>query len=52
VEVTQRQNVRDMFTKANVPMKISASPQEFQEFLDTVIKRWTRIIKENNIKMY
>lgn len=50
--VTRRQQVQDMFARAHVPMRISKSPREFQEFLGKEIKRWARIIKENNVKMY
>ena len=33
-------------------MTVSKSPAEFQEFISNAIKRWARILKENNIKMY
>ena len=52
VQVTRRQQVRDMFAKADAPMTISKSPQEFHEFISDVIKRWTRTLKENNVRMY
>lgn len=52
VQATQRPQVRELFAKANVPMTVSRSPAEFQEFINNAIKRWARILKENNIKMY
>ena len=52
VTVTQRQHVQEMFVKVSIPMTVSNASKEFKEYLDGVNKRWARIIKENNIKMY
>jgi tripartite-type tricarboxylate transporter receptor subunit TctC len=48
--VLQRPQVQEAFTKAGVPLTPSASPEEFQEFVRAELKRWARIIKENNVK--
>ena len=50
-QATQRPAVRDAFTKSGVPMAVSKSPQEFQTFVNGEIKRWARIIKDNNVKL-
>ena len=49
-EVLQRPQVQAAFVKAGVPLTPSASPEEFQEFVRSELKRWARIIKENNVK--
>jgi len=50
VRVTQRAQVQGAFAKSGVPMTISKSPAEFQAFVAGEVKRWGRIIKENNVK--
>jgi len=49
-QVLQRPAVQDAFAKAGVPLTPSASPEEFQAFVRDELQRWTRIIKENNVK--
>ena len=49
-QVLQRPPVQAAFVKAGVPLTPSASPEEFQEFVRSELKRWARIIKENNVK--
>jgi tripartite-type tricarboxylate transporter receptor subunit TctC len=51
VEATQRQQVKDTFTRSGVPMTVSKSPADFRDFVNSEIKRWARIIKEHNIKL-
>lgn len=50
-QVTQRREVREAFVRAGAPMTVSKSPAEFQQFVNSELKRWARIIKENNIKI-
>jgi tripartite-type tricarboxylate transporter receptor subunit TctC len=49
-QVLQRPQVQEAFVKAGVPLTPSATPEEFQAFLRAELKRWARIIKENNVK--
>ena len=51
VHVTQQQRVKDSFEKAKVPMAISGSPEEFQEYVRAETKRWAGVIKDNNVKL-
>jgi tripartite-type tricarboxylate transporter receptor subunit TctC len=50
-QVTQRREVQEAFVRAGAPMTISGSPAEFQQFVDYELKRWARIIRENNIRI-
>ena len=47
--VTQQQNVRDAFVKAQVPMAVSASPAEFEAYTRAEVQRWAKIIREHNV---
>lgn len=49
VKVTQQQSVRDAFTKAQVPLATSASPEEFAAFTRAEVQRWAKIIREHNV---
>jgi len=49
--VMQRPAVKKAFANAALPVALSKSPEDFQEFLDAEIKRWARIIKDNNVSL-
>jgi tripartite-type tricarboxylate transporter receptor subunit TctC len=49
VKVTQQQSVRDGFTKAQVPMAVSASPEEFDSYVRGEVQRWAKIITEHKV---
>lgn len=51
IQATQREQVREAFVKSAVPITLSRSPEEFQEFVNAEVKRWARIIKENDVKL-
>jgi len=51
VQVMQRKRVQDAFVNSAVPITLSKSPEEFQEFVSAEIKRWARIIRDNDIKL-
>jgi tripartite-type tricarboxylate transporter receptor subunit TctC len=51
VQVAQQRQVKDMFDRVKVPMAISATPEEFQEYVRAEIKRWAAVIKDNNVKV-
>ena len=48
-KVSRQQSVKDAFVKAQVPMEISASPREFQAYVHEEVRRWAKIIKDNNV---
>ena len=50
VEAGRRPQIQEAFAKSGVPMIVSKSPEEFQEYLRGEIKRWARIIKDNDVK--
>jgi tripartite-type tricarboxylate transporter receptor subunit TctC len=49
--VVQRPDVREIFARSLVPIAVSRSPEEFQGYVRDEIRRWERIIRENNIKL-
>jgi tripartite-type tricarboxylate transporter receptor subunit TctC len=51
LQVMQRKQVRDAFVNSAVPITLSKSPEEFQEFVSVEIRRWARIIRDNDIKL-
>jgi tripartite-type tricarboxylate transporter receptor subunit TctC len=48
-KVTQQQSVRDGFIKAQVPMAVSAAPEEFDAYVRGEVQRWAKIIREHNV---
>jgi len=50
-QVMQRKPVQEAFVNSAVPITLSKSPEEFQEFVNAEIRRWARIIRDNNIKL-
>jgi tripartite-type tricarboxylate transporter receptor subunit TctC len=50
-QVMQRKPVHDAFVNSAVPITLSKSPEEFQEFVGAEIRRWARIIRDNDIKL-
>lgn len=50
-QVMGRKQVQEAFVNSAVPITLSKSPEEFQEFVNAEIKRWARIIKDNDIKL-
>jgi len=51
VQVTRQAPVRDAFDRVKVPLAVSASPEEFQDFVRNETKRWAEVIKTNNVKV-
>ncbi len=50
-QVILRPNIQEAYNKAGVPLTPTRTPEEFQAFVDSEVKRWARILKENNIKL-
>jgi len=51
VEVLQRPAIQEAYAKVSVPVAVSRSPEAFDAFVRSEIARWTRIIKDNPIKL-
>ena len=51
VQTMQRQDIQELFAKNQVPVAISKSPEEFDAFVQYEMKRWAKIIKDNNLKL-
>ena len=50
-KVTRQQSVRDGFAKAQVPMAVSASPEEFDAYVRGEVQRWAKIIREHDVTL-
>ncbi|MBI2296818.1 MAG: tripartite tricarboxylate transporter substrate binding protein [Betaproteobacteria bacterium] len=51
VEVIQRKDIEEAFAKRLARVTVSQSPEDFDAFVRNEMKRWGRIIKENNVKL-
>lgn len=51
IQAMQRKPIQDAFANAALPVSLSKSPEDFQVFLDAELKRWARIIKDNDVKL-
>jgi len=51
VEVLQRPAIVEAYAKVAVPVAVSRSPEDFDAFVRTEVARWTRIIKDNQIRL-
>jgi len=51
IQAMQRKPVQDAFANAALPVSLSKSPEDFQAFLDAEIRRWARIIKDNDVRL-
>lgn len=45
-QIMQGQPLQELFAKTQVPIALSKSPREFQEFVNAETKRWARIVKD------
>jgi tripartite-type tricarboxylate transporter receptor subunit TctC len=51
IQAMHRKPIQDAFANAALPVVLSKSPEDFQEFLNLELKRWARIIKDNDVKL-
>jgi len=51
VQVMQRPQIKLAFANSFVPVTLSKSPEEFQQFVEAEAQRWARIVKEHNVRM-
>ena len=49
--VMNQQATKDLLVSRLVPPAVSASPGEFNAFVQSEVKRWSGIIKDNNVKL-
>jgi tripartite-type tricarboxylate transporter receptor subunit TctC len=52
VKVTQRPQTREQFVKTRIPIILSRSPAEFQQFVREETARWAEIIREHDVKYH
>ena len=50
LEVTRQAAVSQIFEKAQLPLAVSASPDEFRAFVKSETERYGRLIRENNLQ--
>lgn len=51
VEVMRRRDIAEAFESRLVRVTLSRSPADFDAFVREEMRRWTRIIKENNVRV-
>ena len=51
MQAMHKKPIQDAFANAALPVVLSKSPEDFQAFLDAELKRWARIIKDNDVRL-
>jgi len=51
LQVMQRPSTRDSFAKTGITVTTHATPAEFQRYVTSEVERWSRIIRENNVRI-
>ena len=51
VAVMKETEMQEFLTKRSIPLVLSESPAEFNAYVQAEAKRWTKIIKDNNVKI-
>lgn len=51
VEILGQPELRETYAKRLVPLAVSASPAEFNAFVQSEMKRWARIVKDNGVRL-
>ncbi len=51
LQVLSTPDMKDMFAKRLIPLQFSKSPGELNDFVLSEVKRWAKIVKDNNVKM-
>jgi tripartite-type tricarboxylate transporter receptor subunit TctC len=49
--VMNQQDTRDLLALRLVPSAVSASPEQFNAYVQSEVKRWSKIINDNNVKL-
>jgi tripartite-type tricarboxylate transporter receptor subunit TctC len=51
MQVMQRAQIKEVFANSFVPITLSKSPEEFQQYVEAEAVRWARIVREHNVRM-
>jgi len=51
VQVMQRAQVREALVNSFVPITLSKSPEEFQQYVEAQAQRWERVVREHNVRL-
>ena len=51
LQVMQRAQIRDAFVNSFVPITLSKSPEEFQQYVEAQAARWERVVREHNVRL-
>ena len=51
VAVMQEPEMQEFLVKRSIPLALSASPAEFNAYVQSEMQRWVRIIKDNGVKI-
>ncbi len=50
-EILSQPELRETYAKRLVPLAVSTSPAEFNGFVASEMKRWAKIVKDNNVQL-
>ena len=51
VKAMARPQIKEAFVNSFVPVTLSKSPEEFQQYVETEAARWAKIVREHNVRM-
>ena len=43
--------MKETYAKRLVPLAVSQSPAEFDKFVHSEIRRWEKVVKDNNLRI-
>jgi tripartite-type tricarboxylate transporter receptor subunit TctC len=51
VDVLSEPGLKETYAKRLVPLAVSASPAEFNAFVQSEMKRWVKVVQDNNVRL-
>ena len=48
-QIMLRPQAREQFARQGVPVTLSRTPEEFQDYVRAETARWAKIIRDNNV---
>jgi tripartite-type tricarboxylate transporter receptor subunit TctC len=51
LKVMQTQEMKDSLAKVLMSVTVNSSPDEFQKFVDSEVRKWAKVVQENDIKV-
>lgn len=51
VKVLGEPGLKETYAKRLVPLAVSASPAEFNAFVQSEMRRWTKVIQDNHVRL-